>query len=264
MEQGQKSSLKLGTSSPRLASDGVTGAQDLIEFVTLALTARVGAYHSPRWMFGRSQTKPFAPPRICRLSAGTNILFARLPRKLEDKLMTNQDLGRNPPSDREREGLGQQTARTANQALAGASAMAGDAATQARQAASDTAATVTEQVKHLLDRQVETGAEAVGHLAGAVKRGAQELERDSPQLASLMRTAADRMDDYAHGMRDQSVDQLMRAASDFTRRQPAMVFGLAALAGFFAMRTLKATPTTVSSPSIQPSHPERAGNFHGS
>jgi ElaB/YqjD/DUF883 family membrane-anchored ribosome-binding protein len=179
--------------------------------------------------------------------------------------MTNQDFGRDPPtSHREREGLGQRAARSANDALAGASAMAGDAATKAKQAASDTAVTVTEQVKQLLDRQVETGADAVGHVAGAVKRSAQELERDAPQLASLMRTAADRIDDCAHGLRDQSVDQLMRAASDFTRRQPAMVFGLAALAGFFAMRTLKATPTTVSSPPIQPSHPKRAGDFHGS
>jgi hypothetical protein len=43
----------------------------------------------------------------------------------------------------------------------------------------------------------------------------------------------------ADGLRDQSVDELVRAASDYTRRQPAVVFGLAALAGFFALRTFK-------------------------
>jgi hypothetical protein len=43
-------------------------------------------------------------------------------------------------------------------------------------------------------------------------------------------------------LQDQSVDQLWRSASNYTRRQPAVVFGLAALAGFFALRTFKSTP----------------------
>jgi hypothetical protein len=174
--------------------------------------------------------------------------------------MSNQDFGRESrTSDREREGLGQRTAKAASDAFSSASAAAGDTAAKAKQAASDTAATVTDQVKQLLDRQVGSGADMVGHFAGAVKRAAEELDRGSPQLAGLVRTAADRMDDYAHDLHDQSVDQLMRTASDFTRRQPALMFGLAALAGFFAMRTLKSTPTTVSSPPIQPSQYGRTG-----
>jgi hypothetical protein len=51
----------------------------------------------------------------------------------------------------------------------------------------------------------------------------------------------DRIESYADDMRDQSVDELFRSASNFTRRQPALVFGLAALAGFFALRTIKST-----------------------
>jgi ElaB/YqjD/DUF883 family membrane-anchored ribosome-binding protein len=131
--------------------------------------------------------------------------------------------------------------------------MAGDAAEKAKQAASDTAETVTEQIKQLLDRQVGNGADMVGHVAGAVKRAAQELDRESPQLAGFVRAAADRMDGYAHGLHDQSAEELMRAASDFTRRQPATVFGLAALAGFFAMRTFKSATPMVPSPPTQPS-----------
>jgi hypothetical protein len=67
-------------------------------------------------------------------------------------------------------------------------------------------------------------------------------------------------------LRDQSVDQLIGKASDFTRRQPALVFGLAALAGFFAVRTVKSAPS-ISAPSIQPSHSGfsgRGSQFHGS
>ena len=142
----------------------------------------------------------------------------------------------------------------ASDAFSNASAIAGDAASKAKEVASDTAATVAGQVRELLDRQVGTGADVVGHVAGAVKRAAQELDRDVPQLAGLVRTAADQIDGYADGLRGQSVEQLVRSASNFTRRQPAIVFGLAAVAGFFALRVLKSTPSTVSSPPIQPTH----------
>jgi len=169
--------------------------------------------------------------------------------------MSNQDFERqSAASHRDRDGLGQRTAKAASDALSTASVMAGDAATKAKQAASETAETVTGQVKGLLDRQVGSGADVVGHLAGAGKNAARELERDTPQLAGLVRTAGNRMDGLADSLRDQSVEQLMRAASDFTRRQPALVFGLAAVAGFFVLRTLKSTPSSVSSPPIQPVH----------
>jgi hypothetical protein len=166
--------------------------------------------------------------------------------------MSNQDFGRDP-SSRSTEGLGQRTSKAASDAFSAASAIAGDTAAKAKQAASDTAATVTGQIKHLLDEKVGGGADLVGHFAGAVKRAAQELDRDAPQLAGLVRIAGDRIDGYADGLRDQSAEQLMRSASDFTRGQPALVFGLAALAGFFTMRTLKSTPSPVASPPIQPS-----------
>jgi hypothetical protein len=193
--------------------------------------------------------------RIQLEDSGTKVLFERLPMQNWRKSMSNQDFGRDSPAgSRERDGLGQRTAKAASDAFSSASAMAEDAAIKAKQAASETAATVTTQVKQLLDRQVGSGADMVGHLAGAIKRAAQELDRDAPQVAGVVRTAADRMDGYAADLRGQSVEQLMRAASDFTRRQPAMVFGLAALAGFFALRTLKSTPAAVPSPPIQPTH----------
>lgn len=177
--------------------------------------------------------------------------------------MSNQDFGRPSSAATREEGLGQRASQAASEALSSATSIASDAAGKAKQVASETAATVTGEVKTLLDRQVSSGADMVGHVAGAVKRAAQELDRDAPQLAGLVRTAAERMDYYAGDLREQSVDQLVCAASDFTRRQPAMVFGLAALVGFFALRTLKSTPSSVSSPSIQPSH-DSSGGYHGS
>ena len=79
-----------------------------------------------------------------------------------------------------------------------------------------------------------------GTIEDTAKRAAEDLDRNAPQLAGLVRGVADRIEGFADDMRGQSVDELMRTASDFTRRQPALVFGLAALGGFFAFRTLKA------------------------
>jgi ElaB/YqjD/DUF883 family membrane-anchored ribosome-binding protein len=177
--------------------------------------------------------------------------------------MSNQDFGRPSSAARRDEGLTQRASKAASDAFSSATSLASDAAGKAKEAASETAATVTGQVKTLLDSQVSNGANMVGHVAGAVKRAAEELDRNAPQLAGVVRTAADRIDTYADGLRTQSCDQLVRAASDFTRRQPAMVFGLAALAGFFVLRTLKSAPSSVESPPIQPAQ-HGSGGYHGS
>ena len=171
--------------------------------------------------------------------------------------------GASARSTRGGEGATEWTKRTAQEAYASASTLAGEAAEKVKEAASDTAATLTGEVKQLLDRQVGGSADMVGFVARSAKRAAEDLEHDAPQMASLVRSLAGRMDGYADGLRDQSVDQLIRKASDFTRRQPALVFGLAALAGFFALRTVKSSPS-ISAPSIQPSHPAgRGSEFHG-
>jgi hypothetical protein len=106
-------------------------------------------------------------------------------------------------------------------------------------------------VKELLNRQVGGGADMLCHVARSARRAAEDLEHDSPQIAGLARGLASQVDRYAEGLRDQSIDEIWRSAADFTRRQPALVFGLAALAGFVALRTVKSSPS-ISAPSIQP------------
>jgi hypothetical protein len=111
----------------------------------------------------------------------------------------------------------------------------------ARQTASQSASTITSQVQGLLDQQVVKGAKTVSNIATSARRAADELETDAPQLAGLVRGMADRLQDYSRNLEDQSVTDIYRAASDFTRRQPAIVFGLGALAGFLALRTFKSS-----------------------
>jgi hypothetical protein len=168
--------------------------------------------------------------------------------------MSNQDFGQQPSMhDSNRGGTAKTISGAASDTFSAAANMAQDAAGRARQAAGDTASTVAHQAKELLDRQVGSGAELVGHFASSARKAAEELDRNAPQVAGLVHAVADRIEGYADGLKDQSVEQLFRAASDLARRQPALVFGLAALGGFLAFRTLKSTPS-VASPSIQPMH----------
>jgi hypothetical protein len=145
-----------------------------------------------------------------------------------------------------------------------ASAMAANATSKAKDMAVDAAGTVSDQVTQLLDRQVGAGAIMMTHAARSAKRAAEDLQQEAPQLASLVRTFAGQIDGYADNLRDQSVQDLMRSASDFTRRQPALVFGAAALAGFFALRMIKSS-SSISAPSIQPAEQnnEPTGSSNG-
>jgi ElaB/YqjD/DUF883 family membrane-anchored ribosome-binding protein len=157
-------------------------------------------------------------------------------------------------------GVGDRIGAAASAALSQASDVAQDAGAKARAAASDAANHVSGQVKEMLDRQIGAGASIAGHFASSARRAADDLASESPFVAGMVRTFADRVDDHARGFRDSSVEELVRAASDFTRRQPALVFGLAALAGFFMFRTVKSTPS-VTAPPIQPSGPHEGSGY---
>jgi hypothetical protein len=213
------------------------------------------------------------------LKAATSSVEPTVPKEValanRRKFMSNQGFQAGSPKGTRSEGVTDRTTRTAKEALSSASTLAGEAADQVKEAASQTASTLTGEVKEVLDRKVSGGADTLGVIARSAKRVADDLDRDAPQMAGMVRALASRMDGYADDLRHQSVDELVRTASDFTRRQPAVVFGLAALAGFFALRTLKSGPSTAatlksgpstSAPPIQPSHSNYSGgarDFYG-
>jgi hypothetical protein len=124
------------------------------------------------------------------------------------------------------------------------------------------AATVTSQVQDVLDQQVVRGARTINSLAQSATRAADELQTDAPQIAGLVRGIAARVEEYSRNLETQSVTDIYQEASDYTRRQPAVVFGVAALAGFFALRTLKSS-STGSGRRAQGSS-SRGEEFHGS
>ncbi len=125
------------------------------------------------------------------------------------------------------------------------------AAGQAKHAAAETMASVTDQMRLVMDQQVESGTGVALNVAHSIKCAADDLDRTAPQLAGVVHACADALENYADNLSEQSAEDVWRDAQTFARKQPALVFGLAALAGFLAYRTVQ-SGLTVKSPPIQP------------
>lgn len=144
-----------------------------------------------------------------------------------------------------------------------------DAAQQAGSQAKDTAASLasdaSQKAKGFLNMQASSGSDLAGHVARSVRCAADSLDPNAPQLASLARGAAERVEQFSRDIRGQTVEDLVRTVSEFTRRQPAIVFGLASLAGFLAFRVLKSSPPDRGrlDDRSHETYGGRAGQFHG-
>ena len=120
---------------------------------------------------------------------------------------------------------------------------------RAKETATSLASDANERAKGALNGQIAAGAEWVGYVAEATKAAADSLDRNAPKLSGLVRETAQKVERFSRDVKDQSVEELYQSASDFTRRQPALVFGSAALFGFFLFRLLKTEPRSASAAS---------------
>jgi ElaB/YqjD/DUF883 family membrane-anchored ribosome-binding protein len=127
----------------------------------------------------------------------------------------------------------------ASEAVSKLADVAQQAGSQAKRTASSLASDANQKAKGFLNQQVASGAELAGHVADSARCAADNLDQNAPQLADLVRGAAKKVEEFSRDLQGQTVEDLVRTASDFTRRQPAVVFGLASLAGFLLFRVLK-------------------------
>jgi ElaB/YqjD/DUF883 family membrane-anchored ribosome-binding protein len=134
----------------------------------------------------------------------------------------------------------------AGEAVSKLADVAQQAGSQAKQTASSLASSLAsdanQKAKGFLNQRVASGADLAGHVADSARCAADNLDQNAPQLADLVRGAAKRVEEFSRDLRGQTVEDLVRTASDFTRRQPAVVFGFASLAGFLLFRALKSNP----------------------
>jgi hypothetical protein len=133
------------------------------------------------------------------------------------------------------------------QAASAAREAAGEAASTVASEASAAAGTLKQEGAALLGTAREraeevaregtrAGAAQAEGVARAIHRAADELERESPQLARWVHDAAGSIDGVARAFRDRSPREMMASVEDFARRQPIAFFGVAALAGFAVSR----------------------------
>ncbi len=138
--------------------------------------------------------------------------------------MNQQPSGTNTPaSESARSNLSgseQGVRAKAGEAVSKLADVAQQAGSQAKQAASSLAADANERAKGFFTQQVASGADLVGDVADSVHSAADSLDRSASQLAHFVRSAAERVEEFSEDMRGKSVDELMRTASNFTRRQP--------------------------------------------
>lgn len=112
-----------------------------------------------------------------------------------------------------------------------------EAAESATEMASGAAGHLQEQVHE----KQRSGADFVGRFAGNIRDAARAFESDAPFAARGINSAAEYVEDAAEKIRNGSFRDLVDGASDFAKRQPAAFLGISVLAGFAAIRFLKAS-----------------------
>jgi hypothetical protein len=129
----------------------------------------------------------------------------------------------------------------AGDALRASTDMAREKFKEAADAAKDVAAGAMDGFQDQAREQQGTGADFVGKLAGNIRDAARAFENDAPFAARGINSAADYVDDAAEKIRNGSIRDLVDGATDFAKRQPVAFLGLTVLAGFVAVRFLKAS-----------------------
>jgi hypothetical protein len=110
---------------------------------------------------------------------------------------------------------------------------------QPKATAASLASEANEKAKGVLNDQIAAGAEWVGYVAEATKAAADSLDRNAPKLSGIVRETAQKVERFSRDVKDQSVEELYQSASNFTRRQPALVVGSAAVQADNAGRSAK-------------------------
>jgi hypothetical protein len=130
--------------------------------------------------------------------------------------------------------------KTAGEAASELAEHAREAGSELKDTAASLASEAGAKAMGLMNQQFAVGADFVNDVAKSVRAAADNLASNAPQLASLVRNGADKVEEFSEGLRDQTGEELLRSASDLVRRKPALVFSAAAACGFVLFRVFKA------------------------
>ena len=163
----------------------------------------------------------------------------------------NQNKGSSPTLKDQVADAGAEVKQRAGDALRASTDIARDKFKEATDAAKDVASGTVDQFKGQAREQQRSGADFVERFAGNIREAAHAFENEAPFAARGINSAAGYVEDAAEKIRNGSFQDLIDGATDFAKRQPAAFLGLSVLAGFAAIRFLKASGERQSSSSSQ-------------
>jgi hypothetical protein len=142
---------------------------------------------------------------------------------------------------------GAEVRQRAGDALRASTDVARDKFKEAADAARDVAEGTADRFQDKAEEQQRSGADFVSRFANNIRQAAHAFESDAPFAARGINSAADYVEDAAEKVHNGTFRDLVDGASDFAKRQPAAFLGLSALAGFAAVRFLRASGSQTSS-----------------
>jgi gas vesicle protein len=144
---------------------------------------------------------------------------------------------------------GAELKQRADDTLRASTDMARDKFSEAADAAKDMASETGDQIQGQAREKQRSGADFIERFAGNIREAGRAFENDVPFAARGINSAAEYVEDAAEKIRNGSFRDLVDNATDFAKRQPVAFLGISVLAGFAAVRFLRASGGGSSSPS---------------
>jgi hypothetical protein len=136
---------------------------------------------------------------------------------------------------------GAEIKQRAGDALRASTEVARDKVKEAAQAAKDVASGTADHLQDKAHEQQRSGADFIARFAGNIRQAAHAFDNDAPFAARGINSTAEYVEGAAEKIRQGSFRDLVDGATDFAKRQPAAFLGFSVLAGFAAIRFLKAS-----------------------
>ena len=156
---------------------------------------------------------------------------------------------------------GAEMKQRAGDALRASTDVARDKFKEATDAAKEVASGTADHLQDKAREQQHSGADFIERFAGNIRQAAHSFDNDAPFAARGINSAADYVKEAGEKIRNGNFRDLVDGATDFAKRQPAAFLGLSVLAGFAAIRFLKASgdPSSTSQGRNKQDEPTWAG-----
>jgi hypothetical protein len=131
--------------------------------------------------------------------------------------------------------------KAADSVVTAAKEKAGELAEPLKDKALEIAEPLKDKALEVAKEQKDAGADQLRLLARAIRSASEAVQPDVPRVANYMKSLSGKLDRASSDIRESELDELGRSASDFAKRNPALVFGGAMLAGLALSRFLKSS-----------------------